>query len=142
MSVLNDVSTNLDEPLQFLDKKKSFDTPKEVQTRVHPNLKPLELPTGVTAEQAYELIKTEAAKQARWIIVKTDDATKSVQVLATTLIFRFKDDAIFQVKIEGEKVIVHARSASRVGRGDLGANAKRINSFFAVLLSAAKKLKI
>jgi len=49
----------------------------------------------------------------------------------TSSIFRFVDD--LEVRIDADKKTIHLRSASRVGRSDLGANRKRVerlkNSF-------------
>ena len=43
---------------------------------------------------------------------------------ATSLIFRFTDDVEFL--IDGQAKVIHFRSASRVGRSDLGANRARM----------------
>jgi uncharacterized protein (DUF1499 family) len=40
-------------------------------------------------------------------------------------IFRFVDD--FEIRVDPALKIVHIRSASRVGRGDMGINKKRLN---------------
>ncbi len=45
----------------------------------------------------------------------------------TSSIFRYVDD--FEVRLDQENGLIHLRSASRVGRGDLGANLKRIEQF-------------
>jgi uncharacterized protein (DUF1499 family) len=49
----------------------------------------------------------------------------------TSSIFRFVDD--LEIRIDADKKTIHLRSASRVGRSDLGANRKRVerlkNSF-------------
>ena len=42
-------------------------------------------------------------------------------------IFGFVDD--FEVRVDKERGLVHVRSASRVGRSDLGANRKRVARF-------------
>ena len=42
----------------------------------------------------------------------------------TSSIFRFVDD--LEVRIDSDRNTVHLRSASRVGRSDLGANRKRV----------------
>lgn len=45
----------------------------------------------------------------------------------TSAIFGFVDD--FEVRADAENKIIHLRSASRVGRSDLGVNKKRIELF-------------
>lgn len=49
-----------------------------------------------------------------------------VDAVFTTRIFRFKDDVSFLVDTDANKI--HFRSASRVGKSDLGANRKRLNA--------------
>jgi uncharacterized protein (DUF1499 family) len=53
-----------------------------------------------------------------------------IQAVATTRVFRFKDDVTITVARDGT-VNVHSRS--RIGKGDLGANARRIRDFQARL---------
>jgi uncharacterized protein (DUF1499 family) len=48
----------------------------------------------------------------------------SVVTVFTTRILRFDDDVVFL--IDPEEHVIHFRSASRVGRSDLGANRKRM----------------
>jgi len=42
-------------------------------------------------------------------------------------IFRFVDD--FEIRVDPALRIIHIRSASRVGRGDMGINKKRVELF-------------
>ena len=53
-----------------------------------------------------------------------------IQAIATTRILRFKDDVTITV---GSDSTVNMRSRSRIGKGDLGANARRIADFQARL---------
>jgi uncharacterized protein (DUF1499 family) len=41
----------------------------------------------------------------------------------------FKDDVIIRVRTNGQGSLLDLRSVSRVGEGDIGANAKRIRLF-------------
>lgn len=45
----------------------------------------------------------------------------------TSSLFRYVDD--FELRIDTQNQQLHIRSASRVGRSDLGANQKRVNAF-------------
>jgi uncharacterized protein (DUF1499 family) len=45
----------------------------------------------------------------------------------TSRIFRFTDD--FEIRIDPIQKAIHIRSASRVGRGDMGVNKKRVELF-------------
>jgi uncharacterized protein (DUF1499 family) len=53
-----------------------------------------------------------------------------IRAVATTRIWRFKDDVTITVARDGQ---VNVRSQSRVGKGDLGTNARRIREFQAGL---------
>ena len=53
-----------------------------------------------------------------------------IRAVATTRVLRFKDDVTITVGTDGT-VNVHSRS--RIGKGDLGANARRISEFQARL---------
>jgi uncharacterized protein (DUF1499 family) len=52
---------------------------------------------------------------------------------ATPPVFRFKDDVTVTIAREGDATVVNVRSHSRIGKGDLGANARRIRLFQADL---------
>ena len=51
----------------------------------------------------------------------------------TSSIFRYVDD--FELRVDAASNTVHVRSASRVGRSDLGANRKRVDQVRAALQS-------
>ena len=56
-----------------------------------------------------------------------------IRAVATTAVFRFKDDVTIAVRREAGGAAVDVRSHSRIGKGDLGANARRIREFQARL---------
>ncbi len=60
-----------------------------------------------------------------------------IEAVATTRLFKFKDDVTVTITREGETTVVNVRSRSRVGKSDLGENARRIRAFQAEL---AKRL--
>jgi len=49
-----------------------------------------------------------------------------IQAVATTRVLRFNDDVTITVARDGQ---VNVRSKSRIGKGDLGTNARRIRDF-------------
>mgnify|MGYP001127150080 CR=1 FL=1 len=53
-------------------------------------------------------------------------SSRSIEAVATTQIMRFQDDIVFRLMPSEQSTKVDIRSASRVGKGDLGANAGRI----------------
>ena len=49
-----------------------------------------------------------------------------LHVTFTSLVFRFVDDVEFRIDREAD--VIHVRSASRVGYGDMGVNRRRVES--------------
>lgn len=64
-----------------------------------------------------------------WEVTQEDRATGVIQAVATTPLMKFKDDVTITVALDGDQTKVVVRSHSRIGKGDLGANAKRIRLF-------------
>ncbi len=73
-----------------------------------------------------------AANQVEtWEITLADPGRRVIEGVDTTRLFRFKDDFVIEVRPDdGGGSLVHMRSKSRVGKGDIGANAARIRDFF------------
>lgn len=72
--------------------------------------------------EALQRLKAIVQQMPRTEIVEQDD--HYLHVTFTTLILRFTDDVEFLVEPEGNRI--HFRSASRVGKSDLGVNRKRM----------------
>ena len=69
----------------------------------------------------------------RWSVVSYDDRTGEIRAEATTRMLRFVDDVTIRVEGHGDGARVHVRSASRVGKGDFGQNARNIRAFLSEL---------
>ena len=67
------------------------------------------------------LVRVFEAMGSVKIINRTDDF---IHVTFTSRIFRFVDDV--ECVFDDRAKVIHIRSASRVGRSDLGANRKRV----------------
>lgn len=104
--------------------------------------------TGVTPEypqlqpqrfaKPADQVFAAALATAREMDFEVTSAEKGeIQAVATTRLMRFKDDVTITIGREGEATVVNVRSRSRIGKGDLGANARRIAEFQALL---AKRL--
>ena len=113
---INDISTDFANPA-FADE----------QRKGYPDLRPLAL--AEPRDQAFA--KALATGQAMgWEIAKADAAAGRFNAVATTTWFGFKDDIEVRVSAAGQGSQVDMRSKSRVGRSDIGANAKRIRTYF------------
>jgi len=69
----------------------------------------------------------------RWSMVSYNEGTGQIRAEATTRLLRFVDDVTIRVEPDGDRALVHVRSASRVGKGDFGQNARNIRAFLSEL---------
>lgn len=99
-----------------------------VQAKAYPALAPLLLPDAPAA--AFEKALA-AAKAMGWEIVASDAATGRIEATDTVPWWGFKDDVVVRLTAEGTGTRIDVRSKSRVGKGDLGVNAKRISDYLA-----------
>jgi len=100
------------------------------QRKAYPDIAPLSLP--VPPAQAFERAE-RAARGQGWEIVAAVPAEGRIEATDTTRWFGFKDDVVIRVRPEGAGSRVDVRSVSRVGRGDVGTNARRIGEFLDAL---------
>lgn len=96
-----------------------------------PDLKPLELP--VSMARALERIETTIGQLPRWNIEEVNREAGKIHATRHSRLFGFVDDVYLRLEERADKTIVHARSQSRVGRGDLGQNRRNILQLFAAV---------
>ena len=60
----------------------------------------------------------------------------AIHATVVTRLLRFRDDVTVTFEATDEGTRLHARSASRIGRGDLGANARHLLDLFAAVSDA------
>jgi uncharacterized protein (DUF1499 family) len=144
---INDITTDFDNPPEFvyavkLDQNRgrnlTYDKAKyaERQQQGYGAVEPLRLP--MDPDQAFKEVSTMASEMHGWHLTYNDSKTRSIEGVATTSLFRFHDDFVIQVRPGpgGSGCVVEMRSKSRDGQGDVGANYKRIQSFFNGLSAA------
>lgn len=136
LPAINDISTDLDEPPAFAaasrdpdnagrDMSYPADFIPQVQT-AYPDLTAI----GVDAAGEDALLQAlQAADELGWEIVSTDPESGVFEARQTTAIFRFVDDIVVRIRPSDGGSLIDVRSKSRVGRGDVGANAARIRAF-------------
>jgi uncharacterized protein (DUF1499 family) len=83
-----------------------------------------------TAEQVFDAALHAVNRLPRWSLAEYARDQGEIRAEATTLVLRFIDDVVIHIAERAEDTIVHIRSASRVGRGDFGQNARNIRAFF------------
>lgn len=76
------------------------------------------------ADAAWVRLGEVLAEQPRTVVITETDAYRHVE--CTSLLFRFVDD--LELHLDRAAKVIHVRSASRVGRSDLGANRRRVEA--------------
>lgn len=100
------------------------------QRTAYPDIAPMTL--NVPPAQAFE--KALAAVRAMgWDVVASDPNAGRIEATDTTFWFGFKDDVVVRVRPANGGSRIDVRSLSRVGRGDVGTNAKRIRAYLGEL---------
>jgi uncharacterized protein (DUF1499 family) len=76
-------------------------------------------------------VARRAADALQWESSTVDPEARKIEAVVTTKIIKFKDDVTIWVEADGEeRSTLFARSASRVGWGDLGANTRHLMNLF------------
>jgi uncharacterized protein (DUF1499 family) len=132
---INDISTDLENPPP-LPKGPFPERFKAVVARAYPNLVPLRVERD--ADAVFDTALKLAAQWPRWS-VSGDKGSRLITGVAISAWIRYRDDLVIRVQVEGSGARVDMRSASRLGRGDFGANAARIREFLEALRDAIGK---
>ena len=125
---INDITTDTEHPPQFMTAPRPYPGAEfaRQQRAAYPDLAGLTLP--LPPREAFA--KALAAAQAMgWEVVGEDAGSGRIEAVATTPWFAFRDDIAVRVAPEGTGSRIDVRSKSRVGRSDLGTNARRIRAY-------------
>lgn len=139
---IHDITTDTDEPPAFIALREAreaapnaVDYPGESTARVQAQAYPDIAPLVVAAPKltVFDAALAEAEAQG-WHIASAELEEGRIEAVATTFWFGFKDDVVVRVRaIERESepaaTRIDARSASRVGVGDMGTNARRVRTY-------------
>ena len=145
LPAIHDITTDLDAPPRFdvvvglrADAANSLEyggpDVAAAQRAAYPDIETLVL--SYPPDRVVELAR-ETAEAMGWEIVAVDTDAGRVEATDTTSWFGFKDDIVVRVRPAPGGARVDVRSVSRVGLGDLGANAARIREFLARLRAAS-----
>ena len=102
------------------------------QRQAYPEIGPTRLP--VAPADAWQRA-LRAARDMGWELVGEDQAAGRIEATATTRWFGFRDDVVVRVRPDGTGSRIDVRSVSRVGQGDVGTNARRIEAYQARLIA-------
>jgi uncharacterized protein (DUF1499 family) len=102
-----------------------------LQQQAFPDLAPLR--TTAPAAEVFAKARDVVAASG-WTLVEASEADGRIEATAETSWVRFKDDVVVRITTGPDgQTRVDVRSKSRMGRGDMGQNAKRVRGFLAAL---------
>jgi uncharacterized protein (DUF1499 family) len=142
---IHDITTDTDSPPQFVALREVREQSSNgaayrgekiaaLQKAAYPDIKPALI--ELAPEKAFERALA-AARRMGWDIAAAEPAEGRIEATAATFWFRFKDDVVIRITPHGAGSRLDIRSMSRLGRSDLGANAKRIRAFFSAFKSGS-----
>lgn len=134
---IHDISTDLDHPPSFvaiLPLRKDAPNPaayggSEValqQRDAYPDINTVRL--NVRPEEAFSRALA-AARDLGWNVVTAVPGEGRIEATDTTFWFGFTDDIVIRITPAADHSLTDVRSVSRVGRSDVGTNARRIRAF-------------
>jgi len=141
---IHDISTDTDNPPAFvailplrqIDARNpaEYSGPETAaaQKQAFPDLQPLLVnqPANVVFAAAKDVVTEKG-----WTLVDASEVDGRIEATAETGWVRFKDDVVIRILPGRDQTRVDVRSTSRVGRGDLGANARRVRDYLSTLKS-------
>jgi uncharacterized protein (DUF1499 family) len=141
---IHDITTDMDNPPAFValagareEAPNAVDYPGFETARQQQAAYPMLQPITLTVPMARVQTATRDLIAARdWQLVGASPTT--LEATATTRWFGFKDDVVIRLTDTSDGVRVDMRSASRLGKSDLGTNAERIQDFLEDLQSAVR----
>lgn len=123
---INDVSTDRKNPPVSATLKKDYsESVAERVLKAHPWLAPL--PTPLSPKELFRLAVRIAERHDDWTITLVDGLRFSG--VATSRLFKFKDDFVVRIRQNETGSVLDMRSASRDGENDYGVNAERIENY-------------
>lgn len=137
LPMIHDISTDTQDPPAFRaalalrgDDSNPLQRSAEVdslQREAYADIEPLM--TSKSPAEAFERA-IAVSKELGWVVHNTEQASGIIEATYTSAWFGFVDDIVIRIRphMSGNTQI-DLRSVSRVGKGDLGANAKRIRAF-------------
>jgi uncharacterized protein (DUF1499 family) len=144
---IHDITTDLKNPPSFIAVKGrrkegehtvDYDGPEVAaqQAKAYPDLAPLV--TTQPPARVFEAAKAVIGKMGMEV-VDANPQEGRIEATATSRFYGFKDDMVVRITPQADGTHVDVRSKSRVGRSDLGQNAKRIRQFMSELGAAIKQ---
>lgn len=134
---IHDITTDVENPPAFVAVRRlrePGDHPVEYDGAAVAAQQRMAYPDIVTQRVASDPTQAFAAAEAairamRLDVVAASASEGRIEAIDTSLFYGFKDDVVVRVVADGSGARVDVRSKSRLGRSDLGQNAKRVRTF-------------
>lgn len=134
---IHDITTDTENPPEFVAiASMRADAPNPVeyggpevashQRQAYPDIRPLIIDLPAEAAFARAL---DAARAMDWQVVSVEPEAGRIEASDRTFWFGFRDDVVIRVTGMGDRSVIDVRSKSRVGRGDMGTNARRVREY-------------
>jgi uncharacterized protein (DUF1499 family) len=126
---INDITTDTENPPRYMTMARAYPGAEfaRQQRAAYPDIAPMILPQPPREAFAKAVAAAEAMG---WEVVGRDAAAGTLEAVDTTKWFGFKDDIAIRVAPTPEGGSrIDIRSKSRVGRSDIGTNARRIRAY-------------
>lgn len=135
---IHDITTDTENPPEFVEvaplRANAPNPPEyeggevtEMQQEAYPEISSLSM--NISFTEAFDLALEAAGNMRGWEMVDYNRDEGRIETTAQTFWYGFKDDVVIRVQDENEFSVIDVRSKSRVGRGDLGVNARRIERY-------------
>ena len=134
---INDITTDVADPPRLvvtLQMRQGATSPPAyggtdvavLQRAAYPDIMPIVL--AVPPAEAFKRVDKVATAMG-WEVVARAPAEGRIEAVDSTRWFGFRDDVVVRIRPDGTGSRIDIRSKSRVGRSDLGVNARRIRAF-------------
>jgi uncharacterized protein (DUF1499 family) len=144
---IHDITTDFQNPPQFVavvklrspdDNPVAYDGPEAAaqQQKAYPDLTPFD--TDAAREKVFESAKAAIAAMGM-TLVEANAAEGRLEASQTSLFYGFTDDMVVRIESRPHGTRLDVRSKSRVGRSDLGQNAKRVRTFLQKLQAGLQR---
>ena len=132
---IHDITTDVSDPPQFIEAVQHVtpgrtdyggDELANQQREAYPDITPMMVAKSPDEAFSFAL---EVARDMGWENIVSNAGEQRIEATDTTWWFGFVDDIVIRIRSEEIGSRIDVRSLSRVGVGDLGANAARIRRF-------------
>jgi len=134
---IHDISTDTENPPEFIKALKlridgdsttvyEGETVAEIQQRAFPDIQTIN--TEMSPEDAFQN-SLSTIEILGWTLIDADKISGRIEAYDESKLFGFIDDVVIRISTKDHLTNLDVRSISRVGIGDLGANANRIRQF-------------